>query len=100
MTKKRSRQEKTCVNIEKKSLDINIAEEELKLERIRRIMEQEAAAAEIELQRKKNLLAHDLRIQEITMEHTRRMHELEYRQAVLKTELSELQVRKEKETEN
>lgn len=74
----------------------NIAEEELKVERIRRIMDQKANAAEIEMQRKKNLLAHELLVQKISVEHMERMHELEYRQGVLKIELSELQVQKEK----
>lgn len=80
MIQNKSRQEKrTCSNIEKKSLEVNIAEEELKVKRIKQIMDQETSIAEIEMQRKKNLLAHDLLIQKITVEHMRRMHELDYR---------------------
>lgn len=95
MAPKKIRQETKSINIRNKSVEIHPEEQQLKIERLKRIMAEETEVAELKLQREKNLLDHELLVQSLIVQHIKRIQELEHREAKAKAQLSELQLEKE-----
>jgi len=96
MSQKKNRQGKKFIEVGNKSKGINFAEEQLKIQRIKRIIDEEKMA-EIKLQKENNLLVHEQLLQKLTVEHMKQIHKLEYREAEAKAQISELRLQRENE---
>jgi len=69
----------------------------LKIQRVKRIIDEERKLAEIKLQKENNLLIHDQLVQKLTIERIKQIHELELREAQAKAKLCELRLQRENE---
>lgn len=71
-----------------------------KVQRIEQLMNREIKIAEIKLKREESLLAHEMAVQELTLQHMKRMHDLEYREIETKIRLTEVQLQAQKSNHN
>jgi len=83
-SQKKNRQEKKFIKARNKCTEINSAEQHLKIQHIKRIIDEERKLAEIKLQKENNLLIHDRLVQKLTIEHIKQIHELELHEAQAK----------------
>jgi len=96
-SQKKNRQEKKFIEARNKCTEINSEEQLLKIQRIKRIIDEEKKLAEIKLQKENNLLIHDQLVQKLTIEHIKQIHELELREAQAKVKLCELRLQRKNE---
>jgi len=92
-----NRQEKKFIEARNKCTEINSKEQHLKIQRVKRIIDEERKLAKIKLQKENNLLFHDQLVQKLTIEHIKQIHELELHEAHAKVKLCELRLQRENE---
>lgn len=96
MIQKKKAKFKDIYDVKNQSVEMN-SEQELKIQRLKQIIEQEKELSEIKLKRENNLLAHEFCVQELTVEHMKQLHKFQLYEAQAKYELSELLLNKKKE---